>query len=201
MSAAVNTTFVPSEFGFAFSNNDMVGMPVQILGVTVADVIGGLCGGMCVASRTNWEHGTRPIELICSPQTLRTIQLAQVTSFRIPWAPLRYLRLQQRTATRSRVSSTLGGAMPALRRSLGDGVPLLLGLVCALGRSPRLLSLHHVVLAYGLEQSAESGPATVTVHIYDPNYPRDDRMTLTISADGSVRHSRGRSVYAALPLG
>jgi hypothetical protein len=63
------------------------------------------------------------------------------------------------------------------------------------------LSKHHVVLAYRLEiRRRDPGlPADgVVLSVYDPNHPDDDRVRLTVTADGAVDHSRSRLPVHAL---
>lgn len=192
------TSFVASRNGFGFTNASLLGRPLRVLGLRVGVVVGGLCGGMCVSARDRWRRGEPPpAPGECPDPLLHSIQLAQLRSFRASWAPARYLRLQQPAATAERVAATLGDAVPALRRDLAAGEPVLLALVCALGRSPALLSRHHVVLA---TCSAPDGPDAVLVGVYDPNHPDTDEVTLRITEDGTVHHSRGRTVHALFSL-
>ena len=65
-----------------------------------------------------------------------------------------------------------------------------LGLVNACSLSPWQLCRNHQVLAYGY--TLDGGG--VTLHIYDPNYPNDDRAELRVDlsdpdGDGAVTHS------------
>jgi hypothetical protein len=39
------------------------------------------------------------------------------------------------------------------------------------------------------------------VRIYDPNWPGDDDVVLTVHPDGRVEHSDGRLVAAVFPTG
>ena len=182
--------FLPSRDGWPFSNASMAGLPLRVGPVPVGRVIGGLCGGMCVSALQHWRSGG-PL-----PSDRRTalaeIVAAQVRSFDVPRAPYRYLRLQQPAAVDQRAATTRE-SLAQLRASLSVDRPVLLGLVCALGRSPLIVTEHHVVLAYSADDTR--------VQIYDPNYPRRDDVLLEIAGDGrQVTHSRGRAVYAVFVI-
>jgi hypothetical protein len=199
--------FRPSEHGWHFANYWPGGAPAGIAGITLARVYGGLCGGMCVMARQAWERGT---PLPTDRQVPRGGPLtsalweAQLHSMDLPEGLLRYLRLQLPTAAAARRRSTLGSAVPAVRRNLRGGRPALLGLVRATSWNPAALSKHHVVLAYRLDirrKDPDLPAQLVVIHVYDPNHPDDDRVRLEVTPDGGVDHSRSRlPVHAMVPL-
>jgi len=200
--------FRPSRHGFHFANDWPRGAPVRLGTVTLFRIRAGMCGGMCVAARRSWHAGapvpadtTAPVGGVLADR----IWHAQLASLRLPLGPLRYLWLQLplvSTATRQRI--TLGEALPALRRSIADGAPQVLGLVRTVSWSPFAASRNHQVLAYGYEVvGGGSGQpaARVDVHIYDPNLPDDDGVRLAVYPDGRVEHPDGNLVAAVFPTG
>lgn len=204
MAGVVEVDFRPSEHGWHFANDWPGGAPAGLAGVTLGRVYGGLCGGMCVMAAQAWLRGTAlPPDRAAPRDGLLTTALwqAQLASLDLPSGPLQYLRLQVPTAAAARRRSTLGSAIPSVRRQLRMGRPALLGLIRATSWNPGVLSRHHVVLAYRVEvrRSAPDLPASrVVLGVYDPNHPDDDRVRLDITPDGAVDHCRSREPVHAL---
>lgn len=206
MADVVEIGFRPSEHGWHFPNTWPRGTPAGMAGITFGRVYGGLCGGMCVLAARAWERGTPlPPDREAPGDGPLTTALwnAQLDSMDLPAGPLRYLRLQLPTASAARRRSTLRSAIPAVRRRLQSGQPALLGLVRAISWTPAALSKHHVVLAHRLHvRRADPDPGLpadlVVLSVYDPNHPDDDRVRLTVAADGAVDHSRSRLPVHAL---
>jgi hypothetical protein len=63
---------------------------------------------------------------------------------------------------------------PAIRRDLDGGSLATVGLVKVVGRDPNQLGLNHQVVAYGYDLDG----STVTLRLYDPNFPNDEEVTL-----------------------
>lgn len=200
------TGFRPSEHGFRFDNSWPAGAPFELAGITWARSFAGLCGGMCLLARQRWERGeTIPPDTTAPTggDLVARLWRAQVASLRFPTGPWRYWRLQQPGADNDRHASTLGKALPSVRRGVDAGRPVLLGLVRAVSGSPAVLTQHHVVLGWGYTLRSNDGSAVsgVDIAIYDPNHARADDVVLRISPSGEVEHSRGSSpVHALLPL-
>lgn len=208
MADVVEIAFRPSEHGWHFANNWPGGAPASLAGLTLGRVYGGLCGGMCVMAGQAWKRGTAlPPDREVPPDgpLTRALWEAQLESMDLPAGPLRYLQLQLPTAAAARRRSTLGSAIPAVRRRLRDGQPALLGLVRAISWNPTALGRHHVVLVHRLEvrRTDPDLPAElVGLGVYDPNHPDDDRVRLEITPDGAIDHSRSRlPVHALVALG
>ena len=204
MTEVVEIAFRPSEHGWHFANDWPGGAPAGVAGITLGRVYGGLCGGMCVLAARAWQRGTAlPADREAPPDGPLTSALwqAQLDSLNLPQGPLRYLRLQMPTAAAARRRSTLGTAIPGVRRRLASGQPALLGLVRALSWNPGALGKHHVVLVHRLEvRRRDPGlPADdLVLTVYDPNHPDDDRVRLAVTADGAIDHSRSRLPVHAL---
>lgn len=204
----VEVDFRPRLHGWHFPNRWPAGAPAGFAGFTLGRVYGGLCGGMCVTAARAWQDGSTlaPGRSVPTDGPITTaLWSAQLDSMDLPDGPLRYLRLQLPVATSARRRSTLGEAIPAVRRALRAGRPAPLGLVRALSWSPGALGQHHVVLAYRwqVRQTDRDRPADeVQLSVYDPNYPDDDGVRLRITPDGSVAHNRSRRpVHALVRLG
>jgi hypothetical protein len=201
--------FRPSQHGFRFANDWPKGAPVRVGRFTVLRLKGGMCGGMCVAVRRLWQAGAPvPADLAAPVAGTLADQIwrAQLASLRLPLGPLRYLWLQLpavSAATRRRV--TRDETVPALQRSIDAGVPQVLGLVRVVSWSPLATSHNHQVLAYGYEEAGGDQPdqpgGLLRVQIYDPNWPGDDNVALTVYSDGRVEHSDGKLVAAVFPTG
>ena len=68
------------------------------------------------------------------------------------------------------------GEWPRIRDEIDAGHPSVVGLVRAAGSSPWALTRNHQVLAYGYEER----PEAITIHVYDPNHPERDDVTLEV---------------------
>lgn len=207
-SSVVQVAFRPSEHGWHFPNRWVRGAPASMAGLTLGRVYGGLCGGMCVSADRAWQTGRALPQLRSVPADgpiTTELWSSQLESMDLPGGPLRYLRLQLPTAGAARRRSTLGQAVPAIRRCLQAGRPALVGVVRALSWNPAAVGQHHVVLAYRLrtERPTPALPATaIEVSVYDPNHPDDDDVRLRVTPDAVVAHSTStRPVYALVPLG
>lgn len=207
MSEPVAVGFRPSEHGWHFPNQWARGAPASFAGVTLGRVYGGLCGGMCVTAAKAW-YADKPLPQTRSvpPDGPITAELwdAQLESMDLPAGPLRYLRLQLPLAAAARRRSTLGAAIPAVRRTLQSGRVAPVGLVRAQSWNPAAVGQHHVVLAYrvAVTRPDRALPATeVVLSVYDPNLPDDDRVRLRVRPDGAVEHTgSSKPVYALVPL-
>ncbi|MFL6130135.1 MAG: hypothetical protein ACJ73E_13865 [Mycobacteriales bacterium] len=192
--------FRPSRDGFRFGNSWPHGAPVKLAGLPLGRVRGGLCGGMAYAAREAWLAG-RPVPTDRVPPgggpLADQLWRAQLASLDLPVGPLRYLWFQLPPGERRRRRLTLTKGLPRLGASLATGRPALLGLVRAVSWDPRLLVEHHVVLGYGLRDTA----AGAEVHIYDPNHPGDDSVRLLVTPDGTVTHTGDGTVAAFTVVG
>ena len=71
--------------------------------------------------------------------------------------------------------------MAAVRAGIDSGHPCPLALVRVHSANPADLGHNHQVLAYGYEDA----DSVTTVHIYDPNWPDDDGVTITFDTGHS----------------
>ena len=189
--------FRPSRDGFRFANSWPRGAPLRFAGIGFGRVYGGLCGGMAYAARQAWLAGEPLPDDRSAPvggPLADRLWRAQLASMALPLGPLRYLWYQLPAGgDRRRRRLTLTRGLPGVRRSLAAGRPALVGLVRAVSWDPRKLVEHHVVLAYGLSESADG---TAEVAVYDPNHSTDDTVRLVVAPDGTVHHTGGARVVA-----
>lgn len=173
----LDTGFRPSKDGFGFANT----WRDALLGFFKSR---GRCGGMVFAALDAFAAGHPLVGEATSPhlpshdaELSRLIWRRQVDSVLMRlavnlWQFARFTYLPTR--------STLGIATATRREllplfdALRSGRPVPLGLVSAVG--PMKLATNHQVLAY----AADFGDKAVEIHIYDPNYPRRDDVTLTV---------------------
>lgn len=192
--------FRPSKDGFRFGNSWPRGAPVKLAGMPLGRVRGGLCGGMAYEAREAWLAG-RPlpddrVAPAAGPLADR-LWRAQLVSLGLPAGPLRYLWFQLPPGEVRRRRLTLTRGLPRLRAALAAGTPALVGLVRVVSWDPRQVAEHHVVLGYGLTETA----AGAEVAVYDPNHPGDDTVRLLVTPDGTVTHTRGGRVAAFTVVG
>lgn len=199
--------FRPSRHGFPFPNwfppgTPVVELPTPFGTIPVGNANGGLCGGMVFTALDLFRAGIRP-PAAPDPPVVRHLGRRLLDSFNLPFGFLKYYDWQRRpTADRSfagvrvqaGVASLTGdNEWPRVRLLLDAGQLAPLGLVKVCSFDPREMGKNHQVLAYGYDLD---GAGTLAVKVYDPNYPGDDGVTLSLTVGaGGVTHSReGESV-------
>lgn len=179
------TGFVPSVHGFPFPNGFTPG--VRVLG-PVRYPGGGCCGGMVFAALDHFLAGV-PLPVGEPDDLLPWLWRRLLASWNLPFGVLRYYDWQRRSD--ELVGARTAADWPRIRAALDAGLPAPLGLVQAGGWHPRGLPRHHQVLATGYELAGDA----VAVACYDPNFPADDAVTLTLDlAGGPVRASHSDAV-------
>lgn len=195
--------FLPSVNGFAF-RNAWPSNPIRqfrlgnVATLNIGDVANGLCGGMTLAAADLHTAGLVPGDAPQPPagsSRYAYIVERQIESFdegRVPWRfytlmkptrPDRESTLAQllglvRIDRHSRTWTMVRVEWPRIRQTLDRGQLAMLGLVRAVGVDPVQLGLNHQVLAYGYDLEG----TVVTLRICDPNWPRDDSVTLAFDA-------------------
>lgn len=193
--------FAPSVNGFVFANS-WPHNPIRqfalgsIATLNIGDSANGLCGGMSftVGDLHHANVGTPPDPTPPPAGSARYDYIVdrQITSFDDGKLPLRFFSLMSptRPARESMLAALLGRIgidrhsrayvmvheeWPGIRRTIDGGELAMIGLVRVVSVDPMMLSHNHQVLAYGYDIDG----ATVTLHICDPNWPRDDSVTIT----------------------
>jgi hypothetical protein len=194
--------FVPSVNGFAFANS-WPSNPIRtfklgnVATLNIGDAANGLCGGMSFTTADLHRAKLAPPAGQSSPSAdtarYRYIVDRQVTSFDDGRLPLRFYSLMSprrparepawapwlgriRVDRHSRTYVMIHEEWPVIRGLLDAGQLAMIGLVRIVSLDPQKLSHNHQVLAYGYDTN---GPS-VTIRICDPNWPRDDSVTITL---------------------
>jgi len=191
--------FLPSVNGFAFANA-WPSNPIRqfrlgnVATLNIGDAANGLCGGMTFTVADLHAAGLVPGDQPQPPagsERYRYIVDRQIASFDDGRLPLRFYRLMSPTRPdrettlaqllgylgidrHSRTWTLVRIEWPKIRRALDEGRLATLGLVRAVSLDPTQLSHNHQVLAWGYDLEG----SVVTLRICDPNWPRDDEVTL-----------------------
>jgi hypothetical protein len=188
--------FLPSVHGLRFANAFPPGPTLTFAGLDprrlgFGDASAGLCGGMALTARDLYEAGVVAPGDGAPPANgsprFRALVRRQVESLDWFRVPLRYLDLQ---AFRPDPPTGLAALLrrepprvdallrewPRIRDEIDAGHPSVVGLIRAAGSSPWALTRNHQVLAYRYEET----PEAITIHVYDPNHPARDDVTLAV---------------------
>jgi hypothetical protein len=185
---AVTTGFLPSKHGFPFPNCFPAGVPVLTLPGPLGRLCrypgGGVCGGMVFVALDHFLHGV-PVPAEPTDVLFRHLWGRLLGSWNFPFGVLKYYDWQRRplasafvggVRVRAGTTALTVDEWPRIRAHLDAGMPAPLGLVQAAGYDPRRMARHHQVLATGYDLSDDA----VSLHVYDPNWPGDDALTLTV---------------------
>ena len=215
--------FVPTQRGFHFTNafppNPIRSFKMgSVATLNIGDAANGLCGGMAFTIRDLHEFGVIPPPDATPPPAgtprFDYIVARQVDSFQNGVVPLRFFKLMDpaRPAKEPAWAEILGRVgidrhsrtwvttkveWPLIQRDIDGGKLAPIGLVKIIGRDPNLLGHNHQVLGYGYDLDGTK----VTLHIYDPNYPNQDNLTLAFdiadarAAVTPVWSKQGESVF------
>ena len=196
--------FLPSTHGLHFANRFPPG-PTLRLGpfdprlVGIGDASAGLCGGFAWYVRERFEAGL-PIPADTEPpangsplfQALVRRQVQSLDWMRTPldfWWSAAFGA--DRAARRSREIE-----WPRIRATIDTPRLAMVGLVRHLGRNPMNMTQSHQVLGFGYEVEGE----TVTLRLYDPNWPDRDDVVVVMDPDG-LRQSTGEALFGIIALG
>lgn len=211
--------FLPSTHGLHFANRWAPGPTVRLgpldpRWIGIGDAAAGLCGGMAWLVRERYQAGLPVPPDTIAPRNasplFRAILRRQVRSLDWLRGPLRFW-LAAITPAPSLARRTRAIDVPRIREAIDAGRLPLVGLVRHHGFDPRRLDRDHVVLAYGyvvdLEASASGAavdPArrseTITLRLYDPNWPDRDDVAVTLSPAGMAQ-STGEPLLGLIALG
>ena len=190
--------FLPSTSGFRFANAfprvpvRRIGIP-GVLSLSIGDASNGLCGGMAFAARDYFEADRPPPDQATPPSDGELFDYLVdrlFASFDLPLGPARYLELMSPLlpdgetlwsrlglAPHGRAWRMIRQEWPKVRSEIDAGHPAPLGLVRVKSSDPLELKRNHQVLSYGYELEGTA----LTLHLYDPNHPGEDGVTLSLS--------------------
>jgi hypothetical protein len=214
MTSCMVPGFKPSTWGFRFVNSfphvplRPIGIP-GVISLGIGDASNGLCGGMVFAVRDYFEAGRPPARASTAPPTEGPLFDYLVErlfgSFDLPLGPLRYLALMNPLlpdgesllsrlglVPHGRVWQTARKEWPRVRTDIDAGHPCPLGLVRVKSVDPFELKENHQVLAYGYDLAGSA----FTLHLYDPNLPDRDDVTLSMNL---ATYNRGTAISTFPP--
>lgn len=209
--------FLPSTHGFVYPNA-WPSNPIRqfrlgnVATLNIGDAANGLCGGMSFTVADLHKAGIRPGD---QPQPAgdsdryRYIVDRQITSFDDGRLPLRFYQLMgpTRPDRETWLEEFLGRFLvdrhsrtwimtmvewPKIQKLLDAGQLAMVGLVRVVSADPLQLSKNHQVIAYGYDTAG----TTVTLRICDPNWARDDGVTLgfdTADPRGTIQTTWSRT--------
>ena len=188
--------FLPSINGFLFGNSfphlpaRSVGIP-GVVSIPLGDASNGMAGGMVFAVRDFFEAGLTPSRVTTPPGEgpfFDYLVARLFASFDLPDGPARYLELMSplrsdsettfsrlRLAPKGRIATTLQEEWPKVKTDIDSGHPCPIGLIQVRSSDPFDLKENSQVLAY----SYELAESHLTLHVYDPNQPGRDDVTLS----------------------
>jgi hypothetical protein len=190
--------FLPSQSGFAFRNSfpKLPHLTIDFFGasIPIGDASTGLCGGMVFAARDYHEAGLPP-PVGDEPPTDGPLYEHLVNrlydSFDIPAGPSKYRHLMDPTlpdhetwASRARILPrgrawvTIREEWPKIKADLDAGVLSPMALIHVKTLDFTQMGRNHQVLAWGYDLS-ETGD--LVLHVYDPNRPGDDGVTVSLN--------------------
>ena len=200
--------FLPSTNGFHFSNSSFAEVPDLHLGlpvigdVPIGNAQNGVCGGMAFTVRDFFEsRAPIPPDTVApsAGQLFDYIVMRLFDSFNAqsPGTGIpRYLQLMDPgMADGARATVMITEEWPKVKADLDQNSLSPLALIEVLSTDPGDLGHNHQVLVYGYDEVVTALETTVVMHIYDPNFPGDDTVTITLSfpvaqTSATVVHSK-----------
>lgn len=173
-----DTSFRPSTNGYRFGNSWTQIPMLPNLPPPLPDSLRrlpsgyGLCGGMSLSARDGFLAGRPVSQQAAQPQSatplFNHIWQKQIESFGpgFRYIPVFVASMAQPDGTVVGVRHASWNAMAAIRAQIDRGRPALIGQIKVSARTGQLWD-NHQVLAWGYSVSG----STVTLKIYDPNYP------------------------------
>jgi len=204
--------FWPSSHGLHFVNNFpslqiSVAVPLPAggtLNVPLQNSFHGACGGMAFSVRDHFEAGyllPPDRNTPASGGVHDYIVQRLLDSFNLPNGPQNYLRLMDPLLPDGDVPGRRGRntilleAWDSIRRDIDAGNLAALGLVLVKTPNAARIFDNHQVLAWGY---SDHGGRCGTLFLYDPNFPDDDRVTLTFRIDDPNGPATLRGPYPAI---
>jgi hypothetical protein len=193
--------FMPSRCGLHFPNSFPQGTPavqgipasINIPGdgsLAINDAANGLCGGMALTVIDYLAAGIDPPADTSPPEPgsalYRHLVRRLLDSWNLPTGPMRYLHLMNPLLPdhetwlepwgHGRSWIVIRQEWPKVRADIDGGRLSPLGLIKVKSWNPMDLARNHQVTAYGYEFEG----TRLTLHLYDPNQPDDDGVTMSL---------------------
>lgn len=208
MSSNAVPGFLPSRVGFHF-RNAWPSSPARITGlgpirIPIGDVGRGLCGGMAFAARDRFDRNEAIPAQAAPPgpgePLFKEIVDRQFDSFGTLFTvPIRFW-LSSVASQGARDRDTVRDAWPRIKAGIDHGKPPMIGLSRLAGWNPLAPDFGHQVVGYRYDETSTE----IRIWIYDPNYPGDDDVWLTVTrrADGgyAMSQSTGEPLIGLLAL-
>jgi hypothetical protein len=189
--------FRPSKSGFKFANSfaSVPYTPINIGGtlVPIGDASNGMCGGMVYTVRDYFEAGMPPPPNTTPPSSgalFNHLSARLFDSFNLPNGVFTYLHLMNPDlpdhetdfsriglAPHGRAWVMIVEQWPQIRNEIDHGRLAPLGLIRVKSHDPFQMGQNHQVLAYAYRVSGSD----LTIYVYDPNYPQNDKVTISLS--------------------
>ena len=180
--------FLPSTHGLHFANWFTPGPtirfgPLDPRWIGIGDASAGLCGGMSWYVRERFA-ARLPIPAGAEPPVngspfFRALVRRQVRSLDWLRTPLGFWWMGAFGAARA-LHRSREVEWPKIRADIDADRLAMVGLVRHQGLNPFNLMHSHQVLAYAYETDGE----TITLRVYDPNWPDRDDVAITLDEDG-----------------
>ena len=205
------TGFLPSSSGFKFGNSfpHVPLKKIKVLGqqIPIGNASYGLCGGMILAVMDYFEANIPIPSNPTAPSSgplFGYIVNRQIESFHLPLGLMKYMVLMNPflrdhearasnigVAPHGRAWRMMKEEWPKIKNDLDNGKLSPLGLVKIKSLNPFEIRRNHQVLAYGYDLNENN----LSLHIYDPNFPNDDQVTISLNigtpeSTTSVIHSK-----------
>jgi hypothetical protein len=201
-----NKAFLPTEHGFAFTNN-WPSQPAVVLDtpfgkIDVGNAAGGLCGGMVFAVLDYWHKEVQPPSArpaLGSPLYSHIVHRL-IDSWHLPAGVVQYYQwmnlpdqdsgfnvVGRRVITeRGLPWRTINTQWSQIKADLDEGIPVPLGIVTVASGNPKDLGRNHQILAYDYETAGHE----LTVRVYDPNRGQRDDISIRFDAGNPGRRTQ-----------
>jgi hypothetical protein len=199
----VTTIFLPSQHGFAYTNDwpaqSAVVLPTPFGDIGIGNAGGGLCGGMVFATLDYWHAGAvppgeRPRQ---GEPVFAYIVRRLIDSWHLPAGAAQYYQWMNLpdgdrgftafgrhvVIERGLAWRTIRVQWPQIATDLDKAIPVALGVVTTASIDPRDLGLNHQVLAYDYEKV----DGRVTIRVYDPNSGQRDDVFIAFDTTSPTR--------------
>lgn len=192
--------FQPSLSGWLFPNSfpraPVLKIPLPFFGgLPIGNAAGGLCGGMAFTVRDFFEASRKPPRHPEPPPVdsplFRFLARRLFDSFHLPQGVAKYYAWMNfpdgdTSFVRGLAWRTITREWPRIQNDLDAGTLSPLGLVRVRSARPIDLGRNHQVLAYGYDLDEDDN---LTIHLYDPNYPGADDVSIALNVSTPSRCS------------